>query len=145
MLFLEDNFTFHPLSSETLLKVPACHYEQKSSVNAEMLYPLLLPPCHHWILKHSVIKKENMCWECSIPFQQQALCAEETPVACTVSATPHHLPPCFSKPWGFGASHHPCPLCGAGRDGSASLGGQGRCHSEGQGKPTSCTSKHPNH
>lgn len=58
MLFLKDNFTFHPLSSETLLKVPACYYEQKSSVNAEMLYPLLLPPCHRWILKRSIIKKK---------------------------------------------------------------------------------------
>lgn len=57
VLFLKDNFTFDPLSSQTLLKVPACYYEQKSSVNAEMLYPLLLPPCHRWILKHNVIKK----------------------------------------------------------------------------------------
>ena len=79
VLFLKDNFTFHLLSSETLLKVPACYYEQKSSANAEMLYPLLLPPCHRWIAKHSVIKKENICWECSIPFQQQALHVEETP------------------------------------------------------------------
>lgn len=58
VLFLKDNFTFDPLSSETLLKVPACYYQQKSRVNAEMLYPLLLPPCHCWILKHNVIKKE---------------------------------------------------------------------------------------
>lgn len=51
VLFLKDNFTFHPLSSEILLKVPACYYERKSSVNAAMLYPLLLPPCHRWIFK----------------------------------------------------------------------------------------------
>lgn len=84
-LFLKDNFTFDPLSSETLLKVPACYYEQKSSVNAEMLYPLLLPPCHRRILKHDVIKKGNICWGCSIPSQQQSLRVERPPRACTAS------------------------------------------------------------
>lgn len=79
VLFLKDNFTFDPLSSETLLKVPACYYEQKSSVKAETLYPLLLPPCHRWILKHNVIKKGNICWGCTIPFRQQSLRVERPP------------------------------------------------------------------
>lgn len=86
VLCLKDNFTLDPLSSQTLLKVPACYYQQKSSVNAEMLYPLLLPPCHRWILKHNVIKKENMCWGCSIPLQQQSLHVQRPPWVCTVRA-----------------------------------------------------------
>lgn len=57
-LFWKDNFTFHPLSSKILLKVPARYYEQQSGVNAEMLYPFLLPSCHCWILKHGVISRK---------------------------------------------------------------------------------------
>ena len=69
-----------------------------------MLYPLLLPPCHRWIAKHSVIKKENICWECSIPFQQQALHVEETPRVlhseCWGAALPRLLCP-YSAPFRF--------------------------------------------
>lgn len=122
VLFLKDNFTFHPLSSETLLKVPTRYYEQKSSVNAETLCPLLLPPCHQRILKHGIIKKENICWECSIPSQQQALPVEKTPLVshsrcrdvavssllCCYSSMFPAL--CISKPSRFCSSCHPYPL-----------------------------------
>lgn len=143
VLFLKDNFTFHPLSSETLLKVRACYYEQKSSVNAEMLYPLLLLPCHRWILKHSIIKKENICWECSIPFQQQAVHVEETPLVlhsecrgvavsnllCLYSSTFPAL--CFSKPSGSAVPATLVP--------SAKQEGMRACPSEGRDNATART------
>ena len=146
VLFLKDNFTFHPLSSETLLKVPACYYEQKSSVNAEMLYPLLLPPCHCWILKHSIIKKENICWECSIPLSAASPACGEDPLgfAQRVPRGCCFQPPLlllldvscplFLKAIRFLLFLPPLsPLRGR-KVARVPLGGQGRCHSEDRGK-----------
>lgn len=134
-LFLKDNFTFHPLSSEIFLKVPACYYEQKSSVNAEMLYPLLLPPCHRWILKHSIIKKRKHMLGMQHPLPAASPARGAAPLVlhseCRGVAVSSLLP-FVLKAIKFLLSPPP-----------SSLGGQGRCRSEDQGKSSSHTCKFP--
>jgi len=67
-------------------------------------------------------------------FAQRALggCSSQAPLPLLRAVSVPAL--CSSKPPGFGCPRHPRPLCEAGRDASASLGGQGRCRSEDQGK-----------
>lgn len=86
-LLVEDNFTSHPLSSEILLKVPACYYQRESSVNAQMLYPLLLPSCRRWVLKRGVIKKEMHAGTPQPRPAASAACGAH-PCPCTASAFP---------------------------------------------------------
>lgn len=86
-LLLEDNFTSHPLSSEILLKVPARYYQRESSVNAQMLYPLLLPSCRRWVLKRGDIKREAHAGTAQPRPAASAACGAQ-PCPCTASAFP---------------------------------------------------------
>lgn len=88
------------------------------------------------------------------PLSASPACGGDPPGFCTVSAegllfpassvlAPRNVLPSVSQSHhvvskvhhsGFCCPHHPRPLCEAGRDASASLGGQGRYYSKDQGK-----------